>query len=192
MLFRSWNPADSLPGLANHLSSNAAQALTLAKDSDGVYEHVIVDEKLITIEAAEAAGQADLREHANPRVQGSFQTEVEGWAPGQVVDINLPDRSVSGQFLVQRVTITPRLASPSMWTSKIDYGGRLFSIADVLAALVSAQRQKDTGATGILHRYVYGSETVGISDELIAIERDLPFICGDSDAICALVEVSNG
>lgn len=167
-------------------------AIAAIQGGDGVYEHVIVDDKLITIEAAEAAGQADLREHANPRVQGSFQTETEGWAPGQIVDIQLPDRSVSGQYLVQRVTLTPRLASPSLWTSKIDYGGRLFSIADVLAALVSAQQQKDTGATGILNKFVYGSDTAGLLDELAVTTRALPFVCGDNDAVCALVEVSDG
>ncbi len=50
-------------------------AIAKVQGGDGVYEHVIDDDSLTTIQAAEAAGMADLREHANPRVKGSFETE---------------------------------------------------------------------------------------------------------------------
>ncbi len=50
-------------------------AIAKVQGGDGVYEHVIEDDSLTTIQAAEAAGMADLREHANPRVKGSFETE---------------------------------------------------------------------------------------------------------------------
>ena len=50
-------------------------AIALVQGGDGVYEHVIIDDTLTTIEAAEAAANADLREHANPRIKGSFETE---------------------------------------------------------------------------------------------------------------------
>lgn len=49
--------------------------LAQVQGGDGVYEHVIEDDSLVTIQAAEAAGLADLREHANPKVTGSFETE---------------------------------------------------------------------------------------------------------------------
>jgi prophage tail gpP-like protein len=41
------------------------------------------------------------------------------WQPGQLVNINLPDRGIEGTFLVQRVTIT-RIAN--LWQYRIDYG----------------------------------------------------------------------
>jgi hypothetical protein len=50
-------------------------AIAKVQGGDGVYEHVISDDTLTSIAAAEAAGMADLREHANPRVKGSFETE---------------------------------------------------------------------------------------------------------------------
>ena len=50
-------------------------AIAKVQGGDGIYEHVIDDDSLTTIQAAEAAGMADLREHANPRVKGSFETE---------------------------------------------------------------------------------------------------------------------
>ena len=50
-------------------------AIAKVQGGDGVYEHIISDDSLTSIAAAEAAGMADLREHANPRVKGSFETE---------------------------------------------------------------------------------------------------------------------
>lgn len=156
---------------------------------DGVYEHVITDDSLVTIEAAEAAGLADLREYANPKVNGDFETEVNGWAPGQLVNIALSDRGIEGTFLVQKVTITP--FNRRLWTYTIKYGGRIKGIADFLAALVSAQQQKKTGETSILQKFVYNSEVMQVEDDLVLNSRMLPYVCGDSDAICGLTVVDD-
>jgi hypothetical protein len=168
------------------------EAIAAVQGGDGGYEYVIVDDSLSTIEAAEAAGLADLREHANPRVKGSFSTEMEGWHPGQLVQINLPDRGVTGTYLVQRVTLSPVLNSPTIWSYKIDYGGKLLGIADFLKAMVSAQQKKQLNETSILHKFIYGRERLGVRDQLITASRALPYVCGDLDAICGLVVVSNG
>lgn len=115
------------------------------------------------------------------------------WQPGQLVNINLPDRGIEGTFLVQRVTITPTWPNPSIWTYRIEYGGRLLGIADFLQALVSAQQKKrNIEPTKNVQKYVYGEETLQVADELITTTRALPYICGDPDAICGLVVVSNG
>ena len=167
--------------MVEDLESQAA--IAAVQGGDGVYEHVIVDDSLTTIQAAEAAGMADLREHANPRVKGSFETEVPGWEPGQIVDIRLPDRGVIGEYLVQRVSISPTWANPSIWTYRIDYGGRLLGIADFLKALVSAQQKKQLAETAILSKFDRQIEIAGATDEVTAIPRNLPYRCGDPDAV---------
>ena len=149
------------------------QTVAAVQGGDGVYEHVIVDESLSTIDAAEAAGYADLREHANPRIKGSFETEVGGWKPGQLVTINLPDRGIRGTFLVQKVTITP--ATPELWVYRVEYGGRLLGIADWLQALWKAQQKKKLGKTALLHRFHYGAEKVGLTDEVKSTLRIPPW-----------------
>ena len=124
----------------------------------------------------------------------SWQTsEVRYWQPGQIVDIRLSDRGVEGEFLIQRVTITPTWSNPSIWTFRVEYGGRLLGIADFLKALVSAQQKKRViEPTKNVQKYIYGEETLTVGDELITATRGLPFVCGDADAICGLVVVSNG
>jgi len=115
------------------------------------------------------------------------------WQPGQIVNINLPDRGVQGEYLIQRVTITPTWPNPSIWTYRVEYGGRLLGIADFLQALVSAQQKKRIiEPTKNVQKYIYGEETLQVADELITTTRALPYICGDPDAICGLVVVSNG
>lgn len=158
--------------------------------NDGVWESTIVDDSLVTIEAAEAAGNADLRDHANPTVKGSFNTQVPGWQPGQLVQISLPDRGINATYLLQKVTLST--GNQELWTYTVEYGGRLLGIADFLKALVSAQQRKKLNETAILHKYIYGTDTAGVKDELIITSRALPYICGDSLAICGLVVVSNG
>lgn len=164
------------------------QALAVVQGGDGIYEHVITDDSLTTIEAAEAAGNADLRENANPKVKGSFETEVNGWQPGQLVEISLPDRGIEGTFLVQKVTIEPTTGG-KLWTYRVEYGGRLLGIADFLKALVSAQQKKKVGETEILHRISVSEDTIGIIDEIQAVPRALPYRIGDPDALIGFTEV---
>jgi hypothetical protein len=107
------------------------------------------------------------------------------------VEINLPDRGIQGEYLIQRVTTSP--LTPKLWTFRVEYGGRLFGIADFLQALVSAQqKRRHIEPTKNVQKYIYGEETLELSDELIAASRALPFICADADAICGMVVVSDG
>lgn len=180
-----------IPVITMEEDYKSQSAVKAVQGGDGVYEHVISDDSLISIAAAEAAGMADLREHANPKVKGDFETEIPGWQPGQIVDIRLPDRGVEGEFLIQRVTVTP--ATPNLWTFHVEYGGRLFGIADFLQALVSSQQKKrHIEPTQSIQKYVYGEETLELEDEMETITRELPYICGDEDAICGMVVVSDG
>lgn len=172
--------------MVEDLESQAA--IAAVQGGDGVYEHVIIDDSLVTIDAAEAAGNADLREYGNPRVKGSFITEIDGWAPGQLVEIDLPDRGIENTFLIQRVTIQP--FTPTVWTYRIEYGGRLIGIEDYLRALVSAQQKKQLSDTAIIYKYSRVQEKVKVVDEVVFTYREPPFYCGDDDAYCGFVECS--
>jgi len=158
-------------------------------DCDGIFEDVITDDALTTIEAAEAAGQAELRDYSNPTVSGNFSTEIPGWEPGQLVNINLPERNVVGTFLVRKVTVSN--VTTDIWQYKIEYGGRLKGIADYLQALVSAQQNR-AGDTTIISKIDRRIDKAGISDTVTNTPRSLPYRCGDADAICGLVVCDSG
>ena len=164
-------------------------AVALVQGGDGAYEHVLKDDTLTTLEAAEAAGNQYLRDHANPRVRGAFETNVAGWHPGQLVEIDLPSWGISNSYVVQKVTITPQ--TPTEWTYRIEWGGRLLGIADFLRALVAKEQKKRLAETTLLSKYAYGLERVEVTDEMEATPRIPPWICGDADAICGFVMCSS-
>ncbi len=110
------------------------------------------------------------------------QTPAYTWQPGQLLPINLPDRSVTGEFLIQRVTITPK--TPRLWTYRIEYGGRLLGIADFLKALVSSQQKKHLVDAAFVSKFVYGQDFIAVSDTVEITQRTTPWYCGDEDAIC--------
>lgn len=106
------------------------------------------------------------------------------WQPGQIVEINLPDRGVEGEYLIQRVTITPTWSNPSIWTFYIEYGGRLIGIPDLLKALVSAQVNKQVVEVKYQTKLESGEDNIRITDSFTAEPRTQPWYCGDPDAIC--------
>jgi hypothetical protein len=148
-------------------------AIAAAQGGDGIYEHVIVDDSLVTIDAAEAAGNSDLKENSNPKVKGGFETETTGWVPGQLVSINLPERGVVGTYIVQKVTIYP--LTPTEWSYKIEYGGRLLGIADFLKAIVSSQQKKKLADTNLIHKFIYLTDEATVEDALTVINKQPPF-----------------
>ncbi len=160
-------------------------AVAAVQGGDGAYEYVIKDDTLETLGAAEAAGNQYLREHANPKVSGTFETEVGGWKPGQLVVINLPDQGIQGTYMVQRITV--RNLDQAEQTYNIQWGGRLLGIADFLRALVAKEQKKRLAETTLLSKYTYGLERVEVLDEMDGTHRLPPWICGDADAICGFV-----
>lgn len=164
-------------------------AIAAVQGGDGIYEHVIVDDTLVTNEAAEALATADLKLHANPVVKGSFDSRTAGWEPGQIVDIDVNSRGIDNTFTVQKITITP--VDTSTWNYHIEFGGRLLGIDSLLKALVSAQQNKHTGETEIIQKFNFMEETATATEALSSTLRTPPWICGDADAICGFVVIDS-
>lgn len=164
------------------LASQAAVAAV--QGGDGVYMYSIKDDKLVTLQAIEAAGNAYLALNANPKINGSFLCAVPGWVPGQLVTINQPDRGVTGVYTVQSMEIT-RVSQ--QWKFRVLFGGRLLGVADVLTALVNNQRASAIGNAAVLQKYLNVNEVVIITDELHTITKAGGWICGAADAICGEV-----
>lgn len=163
--------------IAEDITSQAAVAAV--QGNDGVYEYVLVDTALTNLEAAEAAGLSDIRENGNPSITGSFNTLVSSmtyldtWEPGQIVDINLPDKGLVNSYLVRKVNL--ELWGTSDWLYKISFGGRLLGIDDFLKALISDQKSSARTEAAALLKYVCGSETPTITDTLITTAQTTPY-----------------
>jgi hypothetical protein len=168
----------------------ASQAAVKAiQGGDGVYEHVITDNLLVTVQAAEAVAQADLNLHANPKIQGDFTTEIPGWFPGQTVRIDMPHRGISGSYMVQRVSIRRILSKgePIRWQYTVTYGGRLLGIADFLQSLISRQQRERGEETSVINKMVYSDDKIALSDEELISEEGLPFRYDEARSVWGVV-----
>jgi hypothetical protein len=167
-------------------SQAAVQAI---QGGDGVYEHPITDNSLVTVQAAEAVAQADLNLHANPKIQGDFTTEIPGWFPGQTVRIDMPHRGISGVYMIQRVSIRRILSKGEIfrWQYTVTYGGRLLGIADFLQSLISRQQRERGEETNIINKMVYSDDKINLSDAQIVQEELMPFRYDEPRSVWGLV-----
>ena len=183
-----WTYKHDIPVITIVEDFESQTAIAAIQGGDGAYEHVIKDNDLETQEAAEAAGNQYLRDHANPRIRGAFETDIPGWHPGQLVEIDLPSWGISNSYVVQKVTITPQ--TPTEWTYRIEWGGRLLGIADYLRAIIAKEQKKRLAETTLLSKYAYGLESVEVADEMEGTPRFPPWYCGQADALCGFVVAS--
>lgn len=158
--------------MAEDLASQVA--IKAIQGGTGIYEHMISDDALTTLTAAEAAGQADIKANADPAVSVTFETETPGWAPGQIVNINLPDRGINNSYLVQEARLARTDAGVWWWT--ITAGGYLLSLPDVLTALINNQKSAAVSESAVLHKYIYGTESVSVTDEWTFVTRARPYV----------------
>lgn len=115
------------------------------------------------------------------RIKALILREAATWYPGQLLTINLPERGIQGQYLIQGVSISA--LSSGKLTGKITYGGRLKGIPDLLRALVSSQQQKKIADVRYQQKFEVGDDKVAILDEAIIEPRTTPWYAGDPDAI---------
>lgn len=173
-----------IPVITRVENATSQAAVALIQGGDGIYEYKIKDDSLTSLEAAKAAGEAYLREHANPRVIGSFSTGESGWTTGQILTVNSISRSISGTFTIQKVKLTP-FGTGLLYT--IEYGGRIWGLESRLKALVSAQQARNQD-TLILTKIEATEDTVSFTDSIVTTFRNPPYVCGDIDAICGFVQ----
>jgi len=90
------------------------------------------------------------------------------------VAVELPERGINSVFLVQKVGIS--LSEAGLWIFNVEFGGRLLGITDFLKALVSAQQKKRTNETNLIHKFVYGTEAISLTDTLLTTARSRPWV----------------
>lgn len=142
--------------------SQAALAVTLG--TDGIVEGRIDDPSILSYGSAVAAGQAELRAWSNPKVSLSFETYTPGWAPGQIVAVDLPDRDLVNQYLVQQVTVTAPTADH--FSTKVQAGSTLKGLADFIASLASRASYKEVDPELTVGRVEGFTEVIIVSDSV--------------------------
>lgn len=158
-------------------------AVAAVQGGDGIYEHVITDDSLTTLDAAYAVAVEDIASHANPVVKGSFKTySLAGWAPGQLLSIDSTARGIDNTFLIQRVSI--KFDSTDVILYTVDFGGRLMGLENFLKSVVSAQQQRKTSSTSVMSKFESMTDDIDVTDALSNTLRSGALTLGSVYAIC--------
>lgn len=163
-------------------------AVAAIQGGDGIYESVIFDDSLTTLEAAIAVAQAEINDRADPIASGNFETFVTGWKPGQIVSINIPARGINNSYVVQKVTVTPY--NVGSWKYKVYFGGRLVGLPDYLRAIVSAQQQSKDVLTAVLHKVYKEIEDMTVTDTFVSAVTSPPYVYNDIGSLYDFVELA--
>lgn len=167
-----------IPVITFYEDKDSQDALKAVQGGDGVYEHMINDDSIVTLEAAQALAVRDMRDNANPKVKGSFITLEPGWEPGQILTVTLSDRGINNSYMVQSVRI--HYAADWFWT--VEFGGRLMGIADFLQALISKQQKADQD-TAIINKIKSNTETVSAADTTTTTINSDAYLFDGADAL---------
>jgi len=159
LLFTYW---PEVPIIVTVDDTDSQAAIAAIFGGDGIIEDTLTDESLTNLDQATAAGEAQLREWANPKVTVSFATYTTGWAPGQVVTVDLPDRDAEGQFMVQEVNISPYTSED--WKFTITAGSTLHGLAAWLAEIRKAQKSVKPDVATVLNKVEAVADSVVLTD----------------------------
>jgi len=114
-------------------------ALKAMEGGDGIYEYLIVDESLGTLEAARDRVQAELRQYANALIEGSFITDQDGYRSGQLLPVNIPTRGIESQYLIQ--TVTKKSIGGGYLEYSVKFATLLTGLTDFLISLWQASQK---------------------------------------------------
>jgi len=157
----SYYPEVPIVARVDDLESQALMAQVLG--GDGVWEAVLVDPSITDLSQALAAGRAELRLWANPKVSIDFQTHSTGWIPGQTVTAELEDRGVEGAFVVQEVKVATFTADH--WITKVKAGSTLYGLADFIKSLSMRSTQRSQGeAKGNVDKQMAVADVLTVAD----------------------------
>lgn len=139
---------------------------------DGVYESIVIDKNITTLEAARQRGQAELLKYSGTIIEGQFSTMTEGFRSGQKLHVKLTDRNLDQYFLVKEVIIEN---IGSHWYYTITFATLLIGFSWFMINLLDATRPKDEVLNEILDRIRYFSEVLTITDTLTSEFKTPPF-----------------
>ena len=139
-------------------------AIASIEGGDGIFEYLIVDEKLVTIDSARERGRAELSLYSNPIVSGSFESLYPGWRAGQRLHIKLADRTIDEYYLIKNVSINAIGGDRMLYT--ISFATLLLGFSWLLLKLLAKISQVDARSDEVLDKLYVVNETIQSTDAM--------------------------
>ncbi|MBA4406966.1 hypothetical protein C0389_06800 [bacterium] len=141
-------------------------AIIAIESGDGIFEFLITDENLVTIESARERGNAELKLYANVLVNGTFTSHYNGWKSGQRLHIKLTDRNIDAYYLIKKVT-TQGIGGDQM-IYIIEFATLLLGFTWLLLKLIAKINKVEVRTDEVLNKLYVVPESVSLTDTVTA------------------------
>lgn len=115
-------------------------AIAAVEGGTGVYEHIIVDDSIMSKEMAHDRARVEVNTFGDALVTGSFTTYEHGFKSGQYITVACSGyESYVGNYQIQRVLI--RLLAPDVIQYQVTFASTLYELKDLLLNMLKNNKK---------------------------------------------------
>ena len=134
--------------------------------SYGIKEFKKVDKTIKSADEAKQYGNAQLEAYGKKINEGNFETYESGLVSGQLININIPSRGISGDFVIQTAQLEMQTANTGKWLLTLA-SLRTLSIIQFLQGLfLSSNQVIEIDENEVLEKAYYANEDFNITEEV--------------------------
>lgn len=153
-----------IPVITQDSDDDSIAAIQLKEGGNGIYEDIITDSTLETLEAAHVRAMAELTKYANPIISGSFKTSQTGYRSGQYVTINSSTRGYAGTYMIQ--SVDTYVIGGSTLEYQINFATKLKGLTELLGELYDSTKEVIIRNDETLHAGKYHNDTVTLAESV--------------------------
>lgn len=174
-----------IPVLVQVEDAASISEVSAIETSDGIYEKIIVDDSIETLDAARDRAQAEIDRYGRALHTGSFKTWFKGFRAGQQLQIDFPSKGINLQLIVTSVTF--RSDGNGQGIYNVNFGSFNYSFEDFLLDLFENGRKISVREGEVLDVLDLVNEQIPVGDSLTLCEFIAPpFFWGPGSAQDAL------
>jgi hypothetical protein len=135
----------------------------------GRYELYKEDKGIKSSDEAVQLADAQLEAYAGDVREGSFRTYTSGLVSGQTININLTDRGIDEDFLIQRVSLKMRSYNSGEWTAELATLRTIGIINFLQSLLLTNAKTIEVNEDQILEKYAHDYQSVQVTEEIALV-----------------------
>lgn len=171
-----------IPILIVQENSDSIESLKTLEGGSGVYEYLITDKNISSIEAARDRARAELRDYANPVIRGTVTSydDAKGMKSGDLIEINSTRRGINTTYAVQGVKM--QQITPTRFKYTIEFSGRLYGFVDILMSLFKRSGDVLLGLDEVLDAFNLFNDQFSLADGTPSFVDSMPPYYWSNDA----------
>lgn len=132
----------------------------------GTYEFKKTDKTIKSAGEARQIGTAELEAYAQSITDARFRTRQSGLVSGQTIKVNVTDRDVNEDYMLQRVTLRMEGPDTGIWDVELA-SLRTIGIIDVLQSLlVNSEKNVEFDEDAVLEKNFVDYQSIQVTEEI--------------------------